>query len=681
MRKSFWHHVPIVRLLLPFAVGIGMSMFWAVPIAACVSLLCLALLFLAYAFFAFKTFNLRWVFGIAANLFLLSFGITLYQVRNKIPAHHFSNLKYDTVYVVIDAPLVQKQAAFKTTGHVIGLTAEQKSKAATGNILIYVDANAPIDQLTYGNVLAIPAYSIRNVKAPLNPDEFNYQRYLAFKQIYHQAYVSANGVRLGTAFYGSPVLKSIFELQGFLKQTLQQHLGSQHEVGVAQALLYGDDDGIPQETMQAYANTGTLHVLAVSGMHVGLIFGVLMLFTSGIATTGKSKKIKLLVICVFLWLYSLVCGFSPSILRATVMFSFVIAGQIFENKSSSYNTLAASALVLLAANCNMLANVGFQLSYLAVLGIIFFQPLIQQWLAPTSWVGKQVWSITAVSIAAQLITFPIGLLYFHQFPNCFLFSNLLIIPLTTFILYGIMVLVTFSWWPMVASFLGVVLTWLIHFTNMLVSWVETIPYAYVGGLHIGIGESIIWYVLIGAATFWFWKRNKAGLWFAVLASILLCSIQLTKRVNQWNQERMVVFAVGKRTCIEYIKGRTSVNWINNQIDSSLMAISFHVKQHHWKSGIKQTTVYVLDSNWKYISIGNTSWVITRNTVPKNQLSATYALVTEPLPAKALAKLSVDTFIVNGTYSPKTLAEFKKAVYPIAVYSLQEQGAWQWFAPK
>lgn len=681
MRKSFWHHVPIVRLLLPFAFGIGIGMFWTAPTTVSVGALLVLLLLVVIAFVAFRSYKLRWLFGWLVNILLFVFGICLYQLRNTIPQHHFSKVQYDSLYVLVNAPLTQKSHAYKTIGVVQGATHNGHNKAASGSLLLYIDPHLPKGQLGYGTLLKIPAHIITPVQPPLNPDEFNYKRYLAFKQIAHQAYIQSGCVGRVNGFYGNAGLHEVYKLQVFFKQTLQHYLGTQNEVGIAQALLYGDDDAISQETMQAYANTGTLHVLAVSGMHVGLIFGLLLLLTSPIAQTGTPKKIKLICICLCLWGYSVICGFSPSILRATVMFSFLIIGQIFETKSSSYNTLAASALVLLCANCNMLANVGFQLSYLAVLGIVFFQPLIQTWLIPVTWLGKQIWSITAVSIAAQLITFPIGLLYFHQFPNCFLFSNLLIIPLTTIILYGILVLLACCWWPLVAGWLGVILTWLIQFTNQLVSWVESIPYAYVSGLYISIAESILWYLLIGGCTIWFWKKYKVGLWTMLAVSILLSGQHLVKRLHQWEQHRFIVFAVGNNTAAQYIKGRSSIFWINNRIDTNLSIISFQVKQHQWKSGLKPVAVNILDSNWKYIEVGQTSWIFTGASIPAKPIKATYAIVTQRLHPKALNLLQADTFIVNKSYRKDALYRLRKQVYPAVVYELTAQGAWQWFAPE
>jgi competence protein ComEC len=428
MNHSFWHHIPIVRLLLPFSAGIGISMFYPLPFTVCAIAFLSLFLLAVIIYFRLQQFNHRWVFGTLISLGMFWGGMALHQYRNELLSE---------LVIKINEQPVPKATSYKMKCKVLGaIDSNETQTFAEGSLIVYVRRSTTAFPYQYGEVLTLPMQKVKPVSPPQNPDEFNYKRYLAFNNIYFQAYLEESEFFPAWINEGNQVRKWVYDVQQYFKAVLLKCIGSQNETGVAEALLYGYDDDIDTETVQAYSNTGTLHVLAVSGMHVGIIFMILGLFLRFMDKTRQLKIAKGIIILIALWLYSLLCGLSPSILRATVMFTFIIAADLLNVRSSVYNTLAASAFVLLCIDPNMLANVGFQLSYLAVIGIVFFQPYIYDWYTAPNRVMDEIWKITAVSLAAQLVTCPIGLLYFHQFPNCFLFSNLIIIPLTTIILHG-----------------------------------------------------------------------------------------------------------------------------------------------------------------------------------------------------------------------------------------------------
>ena len=350
-------------------------------------------------------------------------------------------------------------------------------------------------------------------------------------------------------------------------------------------------------------------------MNVGLIFMILTLMLKFMDKTKRTKLVKNIIIILSLWVYSLLCGFSPSILRATVMFTFIILGQLFSRPTNVYNTLAISAFTLMCMDTNMLANVGFQLSYMAVIGIVFLQPFVSEWYDPKSWLGIQIWEITAISIAAQIITFPLGLLYFHQFPNYFLFSNLIIIPLTTIVIYIGIVLVAFSKIPIIALWLGKLMYWGIALTNLIVKFVEQMPFSYVSGIHISIIQTI--FIFIGLAFFisYFILRRTIFFKLGLVMSCLFFGLNGLQQFKNYSQQNLITYHINNQTAINFIQGNHSTLIIDSLLWVDKSKVHFHMQQHFWHCGMKQQQICFTQNSWKEISVNDKKIILSGEGLP------------------------------------------------------------------
>ncbi|MES2779418.1 MAG: ComEC/Rec2 family competence protein [Bacteroidota bacterium] len=606
MKHSFWHQIPVARLLLPFAAGIGISMFYPMNLEAAVSLFTCALLCSFFIYVRFQSYSHRWLFGVGVLccVFFGGFALHAWQSDLSSATHYRCRPEAEYILVMVDEQPIAKTSSYKMRCKALSVIDSMgNTHVAEGKLVLYIE-KTPTCAIQYGDIVVFPYAQLQPVKPPQNPDEFDYKRYLAFNNIFDQAYSKADELVKLPVNKGNPLLKWVYRVQHYFKGVLSRCIASTNETGVAEALLYGYDDDIDAETVQAYSNTGTLHVLAVSGMHVGIIFMIMGLVLKPMDKNKQLKLMKNIVILAVLWLYSLLCGLSPSILRATVMFSFIIFSSILNIRSNVYNTLAASAFVLLCVDSNMLANVGFQLSYLAVLGIVFFQSFIYNWYIPSNWFADEIWKITSVSLAAQITTFPIGLLYFHQFPNCFLFSNLIIIPLTTLILYMAMVLLVIAKFSWLSWLLGQALFYTIAFTNSIVKVVEAIPYAYVNGIHISILQSILLYGMLGSVTAYFLLRRIIYLQSFLLTAICFFVLQGIHQVENDYQNRVVVYSVRHASAVHLIKGNEAYLLGDSALLNNKDKMKFHVQQHIWKSGIRQTQSIFLDSGWRQIHLPN-----------------------------------------------------------------------------
>jgi competence protein ComEC len=655
VQQTFWHKVPMVRILLAFASGIGVSMFYTFNFTLVVVYFLISLtLFIALPK-VFQAYQQRWFSGIAVLLTFFFAGILVHLIQNPIfyPSHFSHAIGTQKYVVMVDEEPVQKSHSYKMRTKVMQfINTSAKQVPATGNILVYINKNNLTKLPSYGDVLVLDATDVREVPPPKNPFEFDYKRYLAFNHIYHQTYLKQEQLVFADVNNGSIIYKQIYSIQHYFKAVLNMYIQTPTEIGVAQALLYGFDDDIDEQTMSAYANTGTLHVLAVSGMHVGIIFFIL---SKVLFFMNKNKKLllsKRLIIIACLWIYSALCGLSPSILRATVMFTFIISADILDRRSNIYNTLAASCFTLLCVDANMLANVGFQLSYMAVIGIVFIQPLIYKWYVPPNWLIDQIWKITSVSIAAQLATSPIGILYFHQFPNCFLFSNLLIIPLTTVILYACIGLLLVSKITAIAQVVGTATKYVIMFTNWLVMQVEDVPYAYVNGLQISIFQSILMYLLFLCLIFYFMYQYSWLFKASLMALLYFICINAYQNITQHQQKAAWVYSINNSNAIQLVNGTHAVLLLDSNVRYDKQKFKFHLQQHVWQIGVETIDTLTPTANWQQIKMANTTILLAgKQKYAPHYTNPDYLIIRHPLPVTLLVQVNPKQVIISGSLKP------------------------------
>lgn len=604
MFAGFWHQIPFIRIVIPIIIGIGINLFFPIPIITISVLLSISLLtlFIIWKVFHYQFYNN--VFGVFFNASLLLSGIALHSSHNHLNYQtHYTKTYGEYLVVEINEPGQMRKNSIKCKANVLQVISQGKSIPVDGNLMIYFEKDSTIlAQLKYGTRIIIKNTS-QEIKGPQNPYEFNYKRYLAFNQIYRQAYIPKNNFALIDQLGGNILWKIAYQAQAFFNVSLLKYVQGVNEIAISKALLYGYDDEIDPELVRAYSNTGTLHVLAVSGMHVGLIFWLINLVLKYFDKRQYQRVLKAIISLIIIWAYSLLCGLSPSILRASVMFSFVALGNIVKNKPNVNNTLAASAFVLLLFDSNMIANVGFQLSFLAVFGIVNIQKYFKQWFSFNSKIGNEVWNIISVSIAAQLATFPLGLLYFHQFPVYFIASNLLIIPLTTLVIFVAIAMIfmaglaqLFSVFTYAAMALGWAVKWLIYITNIIVLWLEKLPYSFISGIQINEIETILIFIAVAYTCSYFITRKqylaKLGLVFFIL--VFLVNAYEDFKIQQ--QKFITVYNINQTFAMQIFDGNKSILIVDSSLLNNSDKFHFHIQQHIWAHGITDVDTILFSNN-------------------------------------------------------------------------------------
>lgn len=479
---------------------------------------------------------------------------------------------YWFVEVRNDAVLTPKTV--KVEVKLLAVKREGEWLAKEGAALLYIRQDDLEELPSYGDRLLVQG-AIRPIPAPLNPGEFNYKEYLATQGICCQAFVKAEEVRQVSGKGGSGLQGTAMDIRRWATRQVEAHVGGRREAAIVNALVVGYRETLEDEVMQAYATAGAMHILAVSGLHVGLIYLFLKLLFRPWRRNFLAAVGGLACTILLLWSYALVTGLSPSVIRAAVMFSLIDIALLLKRRTGIYNTLAVAAFFMLTYNPFMLKMVGFQLSFLALLGIVYLQPRLVVWYRGESPFVKKIWQLTAVSIAAQLATFPLGLYYFGQFPTYFFLSNLLMVPAATAILaLGFFVLAGALVWTPLAAFFGQLLGWLVYAANRVVFFTDSLPYSRLSG-HINQAQLLLLVsFILGILIFLHYRRFRLAMICGCMGLGLLGSFAW----EEWalrNQRKLIVYHIPGYSGLQLLDGKMEYLLTDEALPSSLM--NFHIQ--------------------------------------------------------------------------------------------------------
>jgi len=560
MRKSYhifiWKKAPFLRLLIPVILGIIFQYYLKTGIRVISSFA--VFFFIACIVFSLLPevirFRFRSIQGIIFSLFLAVFGsLITWQKDARNQAHWYGKYCQEQSFMVatIDEPPVGKPKSFKAVAVAESVINNGKQHPASGKFLIYFDKDSASQKLKYGDKIIFQK-GLTDIKGSGNPGAFNYAQYAAFHQLFHQAYLRQNQWVLLKEKNKKLWPQFIYSTRGNVVSILEKYLGKNNESSIAKALLIGYKVDLDKDLVQAYSNAGVVHLIAISGLHMGIIYGVLIWIFSLTPFIKKSKSLRLVLIIFCLWLFALLTGASPSVLRAAVMFSFIVAGNALNKRSSVYNSLAASAFLLLCFNPFILWDVGFQLSYLAVLGIVVAQKSISNWLYFKNKYAQRLWQLIAVSLSAQLFTFPLCFYYFHQLPLLFLFSNMLAIPLATLALWGCLILLFISPVSIAAFYFGKAVWGIIWLLNHTVLFFDSVPFALWQGVSLSPAETILMYMIVCSFLYAFIQKSKIAFKITFAFSVIFASFIGFDTASAYSQKKIIVYNIPLYKAVEFV---------------------------------------------------------------------------------------------------------------------------------
>lgn len=584
-----WMPYVMVRVALFFTAGILLAIYQPELLEEQVLWVALAVLLALYGlvvmFVPAKSAKVvSGVFGLGF-IFVSGFQVVLLRTDSRLP-NHFLNLDRPVEYyeAVVTKYPEQKEKSWKIEADIRKVRTDGRWQEQTGKVLLYFHRHSFEKPFAYGDVLLISG-APQELSPPANPGEFDYKRFLTFRKIYHQHFVKKERVHWLGSEPPNPFTQLSIEARVWADSVIQAVVPGEREGAIASALVLGVVDGLDNELLQAYAATGAMHVLAVSGLHVGIIYWIILLLLKPLNKASSGKWIVAVVSVFILWSYAFVTGLSPSVLRAVTMFTFVALAHPWKQTPNIYNTLAASAFLLLLYEPYLVMSVGFQLSFIAVVGIVYIQPLIYRWWEPSGWLWDQVWKITCVSVAAQIATFSLGLLYFHQFPNYFLFSNLFVIPGSFVVLVAGLALLALYFFSPVAALIGMLLEGTIKLMNSLVFAVEALPYSLLENIYISTFQCWTLMGLVFGLLLLFTHRRFIFLPVATLFALLFAADEWYQTNENIDLRKLVVYRVAGHSAIDLIDRGHSFFLTDSVLRSDEERIRFHIRPNRLRSGV------------------------------------------------------------------------------------------------
>lgn len=587
----FWNRYPFFRLIIPFSLGILAAIYLPKPDFVNFFLLIVvnsALFLAALVLHLSLSYAYRWSQGVAIYLFaaVAGYSLTIVQTDRYHHNHFALFLKDDAEVVVlrISEPPSERERSVRVFGKVQYVLDSTTQERTAGKLLLYLEKDSAALNLRYGDQLILNT-RISPTQLPGNPHQFNYSRFLANSRVYHQAYARRDNWHRIAGNKVNPVFDLSFRAREYMMQVLERNGLTGNEFAVISAILLGYDDLMEPELRELYAGAGALHVLCVSGLHVGIIFFIMSFLMSRLGRKRSGRIVKFLALMLSIWVYAFITGLSPSVMRASVMFSLFSWRELSKEKSNPYNVLAASAFIILTIDPYLITKIGFQLSYSAVLAIISMFDPIYKLLVFKNPVADYFWKLAVVSVAAQAGTFPLAIFYFNQFPLYFLITNFLVIPVVWLILYtGIftLMLAAVSGW---LSFLaGKLLFYQVWFLNKSVELINTLPNAKIDGLVMILPQVIAVYLIIILIFRMFIKKEASYLLAASVIGVLLAGSFVWQRADALQQKQVVVYQVNGHTAVDLIFGNKLVALSDSNLVENKRALAFNIEGNRLHSG-------------------------------------------------------------------------------------------------
>jgi competence protein ComEC len=423
---------PYVFYFLALVIGIFFCEFIFIPIFYVIILLGLLQAFLG---FIVNKINCRGLFSILILISWSLLGIVVVEVNNSIGNNHYINYKENgrTQYlsVIIQEQNNSTKNLRKYTADVISISYKNQQINTTGSIMLFVDKQKFNSVLTLGNKYTLQL-KISDPTRAMNPHQFDYSNYLKRNYIFQIGKVD----KIISESPHSSMIYMIKNFNQYLIKKIESSTLNEDSKEFLKAYLLGDRSEMKKESMEAYSKAGIIHLIAISGMHIAMIFGIIFNILTVLMKSGNRKTI-ILISLLSVWFFGCLVGLTSSVFRSCLMITIYYFFELLKRPSSIYHSMSLSAIIILLCDPNEIYSVGFQLSYIAVFFISWLSPTFTKFMmGKNKKINKWIINPLAVAIAAQLGTLPFVLFYFHQFSLLSIPINILIIPYTIVITYS-----------------------------------------------------------------------------------------------------------------------------------------------------------------------------------------------------------------------------------------------------
>jgi competence protein ComEC len=582
---SRFSNIPLIKVIMPLLLGYACSLIFID--SKSIEKFFNQIFFTSIIAIGFTTFFLRPnTTGIYIPLIILGWLLSMVHENKVSDPNHYSQFKdvgnsFIAIGVVAEYP-VPTSYGIRCQIELEKIKIDHNYYTTSGKVLFHFKEIKNTDTLMLGSTVGL----LGKIKTPNPvgfPGEFNWRNHLKSKGIYHESWIeSENWIMIKNP---SGLNRQLNKLRKQLTQTLSNHIPDSNNLGVAAALLMGNEELLSNDIEHKFAAAGVLHVLCVSGMHLVLLYSIMTTLLDPVVNKVKgSRNVVFPMLLGFIWFYALFTGLSPSITRAASMTTFIIISDWTGRRSNTTNLLAASVIFLFCVEPNILKSIGFQLSFLAVCGIFYVKPILYNFLNPTNRLMKWSFELMTVTLAAQIATTPLSLHLFGQFPNWFLLANIIIVPISTMVMYlGIGLLALTN-----VPFLSNATSWLsnhsLDMLNSCIDFFSKLPYAVTHGIHFDIFMLITTYFVIMAFIMSFRNGNYNNLILALLSICLMMGTSLVTTMHLTQSKSNFIIGVQSKPVVVFKNKRTAQIICDDSIPENEIQKMVHIlnSKHHLK---------------------------------------------------------------------------------------------------
>ncbi len=683
-----WKLYPLLRLLLPLIGGIVLQHYTQIPLVYLAAFFIIPLGSILIS--VFFSLQLKKAIGVILMFLFCVLGSILYSLQDPraSPAWYgnYNNTGVQYKVQLTDAP-IEKDKSYQAEAKVVAVVDSLGMQKAEGRILIYFEKAEQVLVLDYGSEILINN-KLQLITNSGNPGGFNYKQYAFFHQWVHTAYLKKGDWQNLQRKITNPIKSFCIRARNYVTGVFATYFSDDPNVlAIANAMIIGYKVGLDKDLIQSYSNTGIVHIVAISGMHLGMLFLFLQAIFSVIP--GKAESLyKVATIIIVLWVFSLITGASASVLRSAIMFTCMLIGKhVFGIKSSSYNGLIISAFILLCYNPYFLWDVGFQMSYLAVFGIVWLQRPIQNLLQVNSMLVFKIWQLTTVTLAAQIITFPLSTYYFHQFPTYFLPVNLLAAPISFVIVIACLLLILTSWLPFISVLISKLAFYGLQLLNKIVTLFDKLPHHVVDQLYLTTLECMLSYGILCCGCNMLLLKKRQWIW-PFLIFVFAFSLSYAYRyIKAVGQQKIVVYNMSKYQCIDFIDGKKYEFAGSREFDQNMGMANFYLKPTRLYFGATDTALLTARINDVYafkdqlLLVADSNY----NFAPAKQLAQINVLVLSqgaPKLDKVVQTFSPQWVVIDGTHSLWKTEQYIKQCEALHLrhYSTRQQGAFVYNLP-
>lgn len=417
----------------------------------------------------------KWLFGLGASLLMLSAGLFVDEARERDMALQWNDEKHEYRAVLCEEPVVKGSTVKVLADLFLCDSLSSSSLRSNGRVYLYFPRCVEAEELGIGSDVRLTAAVLPFANAG-NPAEFDVEKFYYIKGVTGYVYVGRDEWSIeGETELDLPMqaLKCRTAIAGMYKEQAFED----DELALLSALTLGERSDFPKELRESYSAAGASHVLALSGMHLGVFY---MLLLTLFPLRGRGRLVTILretLVISLLWAFVFVTGLSPSVVRAAILFTLISLGRCLQQDASGLSSLSFAAIAMLVVSPHLLFDVSFQLSFAAVLSILFLVPPLQRLLNVDvhGCLYRYFMNLIIVSLAAQTGTLPLVWCHFGVFPLYFLLTNIIVVPLA-FVLMSLAVPVwALSWLPLLQQPLVVLLKLVVALMNGTVGVIASLP--------------------------------------------------------------------------------------------------------------------------------------------------------------------------------------------------------------